>query len=47
MGEATRHKLYVAVTRAVYLSAILVEDDFDNTNIGIPFWVHMFNPTKK
>ena len=47
MGETTRHKLYVAVTRAVYLSAILVEDDFDNTNIGIPFWVYMFNPTKK
>ena len=38
MKETTRHKFYVAVTRAMYLSAILVANDFDNKNIGIPFW---------
>ena len=31
-------KLYVAVTRARYVSAIVVDDNFDNNKIGLPFW---------
>ena len=36
--ENTRSKLYVAVTRARYISAIVVDDNFNNNNIGLPFW---------
>ena len=38
LGDNTRCKLYVAVTRARYISAIVVEDNFDNSKIGLSFW---------
>lgn len=40
MGNNTRCKLYVAVTRARYIIGILVDDSFDNTrNLqNLPYW---------
>lgn len=38
LPDNTRCKLYVAVTRARYVSAIVVDDNFDNNKIGLPFW---------
>lgn len=38
LGDNTRSKFYVAVTRARYISAIVIEDNFDNNKIGLPFW---------
>lgn len=38
LSELTRSKLYVAVTRARYIAAIVVDDTFDNKKIGLPFW---------
>ena len=38
LTDNTRCKLYVAVTRARYVSAIVVDDNFDNNQIGLPFW---------
>lgn len=38
LTDNTRCKLYVAVTRARYVSAIVVDDNFDNNKIGLPFW---------
>lgn len=38
LSDLSRCKLYVAITRARYISAIVVENDFNNSNIGIPFW---------
>lgn len=34
----TKSKLYVAITRARYSAAIVVDDDFDNSKIILPFW---------
>lgn len=38
LSELTRSKLYVAITRSRYISAIVVDDNFKNTIIGLPFW---------
>lgn len=38
LKELTRCKLYVAITRAQYISAIVIEDGFDNSFINLPFW---------
>ena len=38
LKDKTRCKLYVAVTRARYISAIVVDNDFDNSKINLPFW---------
>jgi DNA helicase-2/ATP-dependent DNA helicase PcrA len=38
LAEQTRCKLYVAVTRARYISAIVVDDDFVDKVHHLPFW---------
>lgn len=38
LKDVTRCKFYVAVTRAKFCAAIVVEDDYDNTNANLPFW---------
>lgn len=34
----TKNKLYVAVTRAKFAAAIVVDDEFNNNKISLPFW---------
>lgn len=38
LKNVTKSKLYVAITRARYSAAIVVDDDFDNSKIMLPFW---------
>lgn len=38
LAYKTKCLLYVALTRARYACAIVVEDNFDNQKIGLPFW---------
>lgn len=39
LSSETRAKFYVAVTRARYCTAIVVPDNFNNSDIDVPFWV--------
>lgn len=38
LKELARNKLYVAATRARFITSFIVEDDFDNSHINLPFW---------
>ena len=38
LKAVTKSKLYVAITRARYSAAIVVDNDFDNSKIALPFW---------
>lgn len=38
ISRETLHKFYVAVTRAKYTVGLIVPNNFDNTNISLPFW---------
>lgn len=38
LPDESRSKLYVAITRARFITALVVDDDFDNSVIDIPFW---------
>lgn len=38
LSPITKSKFYVAITRARFSSAIIVDDDFDNTKIALRFW---------
>ena len=38
LKNETQSKFYVAVTRARYSAAIVVDNNFDNSKIGLSFW---------
>lgn len=38
LKAVTKSKLYVAITRARYSAAFVVDNNFDNSKVELPFW---------